>query len=185
MCMTKYVVLRTMLGNREIGWELWNRDKGEVTEMTSKEIKNSLLKGDPIHGLAVGEDGELTLDKNFFMTNVFEHRHVNNYKLMNEDESCVANVGYIVMGKTDAGYEVISTKWERKTVTEEMLKMFMSMGLVFGGAKLEDNKVVLPDGNQKPPKTEVKAEAVKEEPKTEPKKAEQAKTEPKKEAKKQ
>lgn len=45
MCMTKVVVLRTMLGNREIGFELWNKDKGEVVEMTAKEIKAALLKG--------------------------------------------------------------------------------------------------------------------------------------------
>ncbi len=170
MCMTKVVVMRTMLGNREIGWELWNKDKGEVTEMTSKEIKNSLLKGDSICGLAVGEDEELVLDKKFFMRNVMEHRHVNNYTPMVEDENCVANVAYIVTGKTNTGYEVISTKWERKTVTEEMLKMFMSMGLVFGGAKLEGDKVVLPNLERKTLETEVKAEPVKTETKKEAKK---------------
>ncbi len=170
MCMTKYVVLRTMLGAREIGYELYNRDKGEVTEMTAKEIKSSLLKGDPIYGLAVGEDGELTLDKNFFTVNLMEHRHVNNYTPMNSDESCIANVAYIVMGKTDKGFDLISTKWERKTVTEAMLEMYFSMNLVFGGAKLENGKVVLPDMNQEPPKTEVKAEPVKAEPKKEAKK---------------
>jgi len=160
--MAKVVVLRTMLGNREIGWELWNKDKGEVTEMTSKEIKAALTKGDPIYGLAVGEDEELVLDKKFFTVNLMEHRHVNNYTPMVEAENCVANVAYIVTGKVDAGYEVISTKWERKTVTEEMLKMFMSMGLVFGGAKLEGDKVVLPDLERKTPKTEAKAEPKKE-----------------------
>ncbi len=170
MCMVKVVVLRTMLGNREIGWELWNKDKGEVVEMTSKEIKNSLLKGDLIYGLAIGKDEELELDKEFFTVNLMEHRHVNNYTPMVEDENCVANVAYIVTGKTDTGYEVISTKWERKTVTEEMLKMFMSMGLVFGGAKLENNKVVLPDLERKTLETEVKAEPVKTETKKEAKK---------------
>lgn len=170
MCMAKVVVLRTMLGNREIGWELWNKDKGEVIEMTSKEIKNSLLKDDPIYGLAVGKDEELVLDKEFFMVNIMEHRHVNNYTPMVEDENCVANVAYIVTGKVDTGYEVISTKWERKTVTEEMLKMFMSMGLVFGGAKLEGDKVVLPELERKTPKKEAKAESVKPEPKKESKK---------------
>ncbi len=170
MCMTKVVVMRTMLGNREIGWELWNKDKGEVTEMTSKEIKNSLLKGDPIYGLTLGKDDELVLDKEFFTVNLMEHRHVNNYTPMVEDENCVANVAYIVTGKTNAGYEVISTKWERKTVSEEMLKMFMSMGLVFGGAKLEGDKVVLPDLARKTPKTEANAEPVKPEQKKEAKK---------------
>lgn len=169
MCMAKVAVLRTMLGNREIGFELWNKDKGEVVEMTAKEIKAALLKGDPIHGLVVGEDEELALDKNFFMRNLMEHRHVNNYTPMIEDENCVANVAYIVIGKADSGYEIISTKWERKVVTEDMLKMFLSMGLVFGGAKLENEKVVLPVSESGTPKLEMKAEPVK----TESKKTEQ------------
>lgn len=163
MCMTKVAVLRTMLGNREIGFELWNKEKGEVVEMTAKEIKAALLKGDPIHGLVVGEDEELALDKNFFMRNLMEHRHVNNYTPMFEDENCVANVAYIVTGKADGGYEIISTKWERKVVTEDMLKMFLSMGLVFGGAKLEGDKVVLPALENRTPKTEKKAEPKKTE----------------------
>ena len=163
MCMTKVAVLRTMLGNREIGFELWNKDKGEVVEMTAKEIKAALLKGDSIHGLVVGDDEELALDKNFFMRNLMEHRHVNNYTPMLEDENCVANVAYIVTGKADGGYEVISTKWERKVVTEDMLKMFLSMGLVFGGAKLEGDEVVLPVLEGGTAKPEKKAESKKTE----------------------
>ena len=163
MCMTKVAVLRTMLGNREIGFELWNKDKGEVVEMTAKEIKAALLKGDSIHCLVVGDDEELALDKNFFMRNLMEHRHVNNYTPMLEDENCVANVAYIVTGKADGGYEVISTKWERKVVTEDMLKMFLSMGLVFGGAKLEGDKVVLPVLEGRTAKPEKRAESKKTE----------------------
>lgn len=170
MCMTKYVVLRTMLGNREIGWELWNKEKGEVTEMTSSEIKKGLLKGDPIYGLSLLDNGELTFDKNFFTVNVVEHRHVNNYSLMVENENCVSNVYYIVIGKTGSEYELISTKWERKTVTEDMLKVFISMNLVLGGAKLENDKIVLPDLEAKQVKEEVKPKTTKAETKKEEKK---------------
>lgn len=169
MCMTKVVVLRTMLGEREIGWELWNRDKGEVIEMTSNEIKKALSKGDPIYGLTVGENGGLVLDnKNFFMNNLFEHRHVNNYKPMVDDT--VANVAYIVLGKAGDEYEVISTKWERTKITEQALRVYISMGLVFGGAKLEDDKIVLPDLEKKAVKPEGKPNTKKEETKKEEKK---------------
>lgn len=168
MCMTKVVVMRSMLGAREIGWELWCKEKGEVTEMTSNEIKKGLSKGDPIYGLAVGEDGELELDKNFFMNNLFEHRHVNSYKPMVDDT--IANVAYIVLGKADNGYEIISTRWKHEIITEDTLRVYISMNLVFGGAKLEDDKVVLPDLEKKAPKTEKKVEAVKAEPKTTEKK---------------
>lgn len=144
MCMTKFVVSRTMLGNREQGWALWNGK--EMVEMTAKEIKEGLLKGEPIYGLEVGEDGELALGSNFFSRNIMEHRQVNHYKPMIEEENCLANVFYIVTGRADNGeYEVISTKFERTTLSEERTKVMLSMGVISAGAKLEGDKVVLPD----------------------------------------
>lgn len=162
MCMTKYVVSRTMLGNRELGWSLWNGK--EVVEMTSNEIKKALEKDEAVYGLEIGADGELTLGSNFFTRNIMEHRQVNNYKPMNEEEDCMTNVFYIVTGKTDKGeYEVISTKFERTTFSEEKVKIMLSMGIISAGAKLENGKIVLPDLKLKAPKTEEKTSPVKTE----------------------
>lgn len=148
MCMTKYVVSRTMLGNREQGWALWNGK--EMAEMTSKEIKEALLKDEPVYGLEIGEDGELTLGSNFFTRNIMEHRQVGNYKPMIEEENCMVNVFYIVTGRTDGGeYDVISTKFERTVFSEEKVKIMLSMGIISAGAKLEGDKVVLPDLEKK------------------------------------
>lgn len=169
MCMTKYVVSRTMLGNRELGWSLWNGK--EVVEMTSNEIKKALEKDEAVYGLEIGADGELTLGSNFFTRNIMEHRQVNNYKPIVEEENCMTNVFYIVTGKTDKGeYEVISTKYERTTFSEEKVKIMLSMGIISAGAKLEDDKVVLPDLERKTPKTEEKTSPVKTEAKKEVKK---------------
>ena len=171
MCMTKYVVSRTMLGNREQGWTLWNGK--EMVEMTSKEIKDALLKEEAVYGLEVGEDGELTLGSNFFTRNIMEHRQVGNYKPMIEEENCMVNVFYIVTGKTDNGeYEVVSTKFERTTFSEEKVKIMLSMGIISAGARLEDDKVVLPDLGKKEGKkqAEPKGEAVAEPKTTEKKK---------------
>lgn len=167
MCMTKYVVSRTMLGNREQGWCLWNGK--EVVEMTSAEIKRALEKDDAVYGLEIGADGELTLGKNFFTRNIMEHRQVGNYKPMVEEDNLMANVFYIVTGKTDNGYEVISTKFERTTFSTEKVKIMLSMGIISAGAKLEDDKVILPDLERKPLKPEKKAEPIKTETKKEAK----------------
>lgn len=162
MCMTKYVVSRTMLGNRELGWSLWNGK--EVVEMTSNEIKKALEKDEAVYGLEIGADGELTLESNFFTRNIMEHRQVNNYKPMNEEEDCMTNVFYIVTGKTDKGeFEVISTKYERTTFSEEKVKIMLSMGIISAGAKFENGKIVLPDLKLKAPKTEEKTSPVKTE----------------------
>lgn len=166
MCMTKFVVSRTMLGNREQGWALWNCK--EIVEMTSKEIKDALLNGEEIYGLEVGEDGGLDLGRNFFTRNIMEHRQVGNYKPMVEEENCMANVFYIVTGRTENGeYEAVSTKFERTTLSEERVKVMLLMGIVSAGAKLENDKIVLPDLGKKTEKAEKKAAEAKAEPKAE------------------
>lgn len=174
MCMTKFVVSRTMLGNREQGWALWNGK--EIVEMTSKEIKDALLKDEAVYGLEVGADGELTLGSNFFTRNIMEHRQVGNYKPMFEEENCMVNVFYIVTGKADNGeYEVISTKFERTAFSEEKVKIMLSMGIISAGAKLENDKVVLPNLDKKTVKEEKKPTEPKTEAKTEPKATEKKK----------
>ena len=169
MCMTKFVVSRNMLGNREQGWTLWNGK--EVVEMTSKEIKEALMKDEAVYGLEAGADGELTLGRNFFTRNIMEHRMVGNYKPMFEEGSCMVNVFYIVTGKAENGeYEVISTKFERTVFSEEKVKIMLSMGIISAGAKLEDDKIVLPDLEKKVVKAEAKPDTKKEGAKKEEKK---------------
>lgn len=163
MCAARFVVTRTMLGNREQGWTLWNGK--EIVEMTSKEIRAALSKKEEIYGLETGEDGELALGRNFYTRNIMEHRQVGNYKPMVE-EGCLANVFYIVLGRAEnGGYEVISTKFERTVLSEEKVKVMISMGIISAGAKLENDVIVLPDmGNRQNPKEAAvkKAEKTKE-----------------------
>lgn len=163
MCTRRFVVNRTMLGNREQGWALWNGK--EMVEMTSKEIKAAITRKEEICGLSIGADGELELDKGFFTRNIMEHRQVGNYKPMVEEDNCLANVFYIVTGKIDkGGYEVISTKFERATLSEERVKVMLSMGIISAGAKLENDNIVLPILEEaKPVEPAVKEEPVKTE----------------------
>lgn len=144
MCTVKYVVQRQMLGTREQGYALWNGK--EIVEMTANEIKAALKRNELVHGLEIGADGELTLDKKFFTVNLMEHRQCNNYKPLLESNDNVANVFYIVMGKNSNGeYEVVSSKFERTALSEDKLKLYMELGIVSAGAKLENGKVVLPN----------------------------------------
>lgn len=185
MCAKRFVVTRTMLGNREQGWALWNGK--EIVEMTSKEIKDAIIRKEEIFGLAVGAGEELELDKAFFTRNIMEHRQVGNYKPMVEEDNCVANVFYIVTGKAEnGGYEVISTKFERTVISEEKAKVMLTMGIISAGAKLENDKVVLPVTEAKPVTAEKKPEEKKQtaekpvvKPTVEEKKPETGKTEPK------
>lgn len=159
MCMRRFVISRTMLGNREQGWVL--DDGVSISEMTSKEIITALSKGQEIYGLAVGSDGTLEPDKAFFTRNIMEHRQVGNYKPMIDEDGCLANVFYIITGKNEkGGYTAISTKHERTVLSEERCKVMLEMNVISAGAKLENGNIVLPDLNstaekkEETPKTE-------------------------------
>lgn len=149
MCMKKFVVQRQMLGTREQGWSLWNGK--EIVEMTSNEIKKALRKNEEIYGLVEDVNGNLVVDSdNFYCRNVMEHRQVNNYEPMLKIENPLVNLFYIVMGKTEDGlYEVVSSRFERTTLSEDMLKMYYQMNIISAGAKVDANGcVVLPEMNK-------------------------------------
>lgn len=172
MCKMRTVVLREMLGNREICWSLWSGK--DVMEMTSNQIKNLIKAGTKVCGLTIDSNGNLVADlEGFYCTNIMEHRHCANYVPMNI-EGCMANLFYIVIGKHEENgsvlYDCISTKFEQLSITEADLKAYLKIGIVSAGAKLEDDKVVLAD-----------LEFKKEEPKQEEKKTEEVKPEPVKE----
>lgn len=146
MCKMRVVVNREMLGNREICWSLWSGK--DVMEMTSSQIKNLLKAGHEVKGLTTGEDGELVPDKEgFFCNNIMEHRHCGNYVPMAECENMV-NVFYIVTGSHEengkAVYDCISTKYEQTVILEEDLKVYLKLGIISAGARLEGDKVFLP-----------------------------------------
>lgn len=174
MCKLRTVVLREMLGNREICWSLWSGK--DVMEMTSNQIKNLIKAGTKVCGLTIGEDDKLVADlEGFYCTNIMEHRHCGNYVPMDK-EGCMANLFYIVIGKHEEKgtvlYDCISTKFEQLSITEADLKAYLKIGIVSAGAKLEGDKIVLAD-------LEFKKEVEKqEEKKPEPPKAEPVKAEP-------
>lgn len=75
------MVNKLMLGSRELGWELWD-GKG-ILEQTSKQIKDTIISGERVYGLIVGESGELELDTDgFFTTDLMLHSHIGCFRTM-------------------------------------------------------------------------------------------------------
>lgn len=190
MCKMKVVVLREMLGAREICWSVW--DGKQVQEMTSNQIKTLLKAGTKVSGLKVSKDGELEPDQEgFYCKNIMEHRHCGNYTPMFSEE-CMANLFYIVIGKHEEKgvtvYDCISTKWEQVTLSESDVKAYIRIGIISAGAKLDEDKIVVAPVEEvkveSKPVPEVKTEEkVEEKPekKEEPVKAEEKKAEVKEE----
>ena len=158
MCRKLVVTNEIFLGARAICYEAYSLPKGEVVELTEKQIKDALkgLTTDEVYGLRLSEAGELELDTDgFFTTNMMKKVHTNTLVPMVEDD-CLANLFYIVIGthkeKGNTMFDVISSRYERTSFTEEKVKTLLDMHIISAGAKMQDGKVVVaPLEKQKAP----------------------------------
>ena len=149
MCRKLVVTNEIFLGTRAICYEAYSLSKEEVVELTEKQIKDTLkgLTKDEVYGLRLSEAGELELDTDgFFTTNMMKKIHTNTLVTMVEDD-CLANLFYIVIGthkdKANTMYDVISSRYERTSFTEEKVRTLLDMHIISAGAKMQDGKVVV------------------------------------------
>ena len=144
MCKMRVVINKLVLGNRELGYEIWTGK--DVIEMTGNQIRKLIKENKKVCGLCLGKDGELQLDKEgFFTTDMTIHSHINTYKTMKEES--MTNLLYVCIGKQDVGskvtYECISSKFEQAQFTEADMKAYLKIGIVSGGAKLDENEEII------------------------------------------
>lgn len=149
MCRKLVVTNEIFLGARPICYEAYSLPKGEVVELTEKQIKDTLkgITTDEVYGLKLSEAGELEFDTDgFFTTNMMKKIHTNTLVPMVED-NCLANLFYIMIGthkdKANTMYDVISSRYERTSFTEEKVKTLLDMHIISAGAKMQDGKVVV------------------------------------------
>ena len=149
MCRKLVVTNEIFLGARPICYEAYSLPKGEVVELTEKQIKDALkgLTTDEVYGLVLSETGNLILDtEKFFTTNMMKKIHTNTLVPMVEDD-CLANLFYIVIGthkeKGNTMYDVISSRYERTSFTEEKVKTLLDMHIISAGAKMQGDKIIV------------------------------------------
>lgn len=153
--MCKYYVINELaLGNRSLGYEL--ATDREIVEMTAKSIRDGIKAGKEIYGLKVADNGiDLVLDDKFYMRNYMVKTHINSLKPKYEEE-CMANIMYVVTGSQIKNgkqvYDVISSRFERTSFSEEKLKAMLELGVIAGGCKLDGDKIILPEPKTAEPK---------------------------------
>lgn len=180
-----YLINELSLGTRNLGFEFIaiSDKKSEVVEMTAKTVRDNIKAGKNIHGFQLAENGnDLVLDEKFFMRNYTVKTHINNIRPKYEyDGQCVANIMYIVVGSHEENgktvYDVISSRVERTTFSEDKLKAMYDLGFISGGCKIKDDKIILPTSATKPSMEEPKVVAPVEEKVAEPKVEEPVKPE--------
>lgn len=183
--MCKLVVINKLyLGNRELGYELMDLSKLEVVEMTAGQIKSALKAGKEILGVKVSAGNELVLDKeNYYMSNIMKKVHINKLEPLYEAESSLANIFFYVVGvgvKDGKQYfNVVNSRFGRTKMTEEMIKAYYPIGVIAGGVKIENDKIIVSDliksADKKPEPEKVKTSVI--EPKVEEVKVEETKPE--------
>ena len=149
MCRKLVIVNQLSLGNRLLGVEAWSLPKGEIVELTHKQVKDAIRLGtDEVYGLTIAEGtGELVFDtESFFTMNMMNKSHINSLVPMAESD-CLANLFYIVIGthkeKQELVYDVISSRYERTVFTAEKVKTLLEMKIISAGAKMQDGEIVL------------------------------------------
>ena len=148
MCRKLVVTNQIYLGTRAICFEAYSLPKGEVVELTEKQIKDALkgLTTDEVYGLALSDAGELVLDDAFFATNMMKKIHTNTLVPLIEND-CLANLFYIVIGthkeKGNTMYDVISSRYERTSFTAEKVKTLLDMQIISAGAKMQNGEIVV------------------------------------------
>ena len=166
MCRKLVVINKLGLGTRELGYEVYSLPKGEVLEFTAKQlrdiIKNYKEGKDEVYGLKIGENGfDLVFDESFFTTNMMYKVHIGSLTPMVQTD-CMVNLFYVVIAThVEHGellFDVISSRFERTAFNEDKLRALLEMGVISGGAKLENGKIVVaPLEKVKKPVEEVNA----------------------------
>lgn len=149
MCRKLVITNEIFLGNREICFEAYSLPKGEVIELTEKQIKD-ILSGstkDEVYGLCLSESGKLELDtQEFFATNMMKKIHTNTLIPMNEDD-CLSTLFYIVIGthkeKGNTMYDVVSSRYERTSFTEDKVRALLDMKIISAGATIRNGEIVV------------------------------------------
>lgn len=155
MCRKIYITNELTLGQRPLGWEAWELPKGEVQEFTSKQLKDIIKQGnDEVYGLVVNKaTGELEADtEGFYVTNYMIKSHINSLVPKNP-EDCLANLFYIVIGthkeKGVTLYDVVSSRYERTSFSEDKVKTLLEMGIISAVVRFAGDKIEVA-GNSKP-----------------------------------
>lgn len=145
MCKMNVVIGKLMLGNRLLGYECWNGK--EVMEYTEKQLKDIILAGkQKVCGLRISENGELELDmEGFYTSNLSVHTHIGNWTTLGEDSK--TNLLYTCIGSKQKDgktvYDCISNRFEQLEVEEQDMMVYLKIGIVASGAKLDGDKILV------------------------------------------
>ena len=146
MCM--YLVDAMHLGNRLIGYEVYESKSMGFMGMTEKQILDKLNRNEKVYGFRIKNDVEaakevLELDEEGFnMKNLQVKSGVKTLTWLKENDNNDINIGLIVVKIINEKnkkpvYETVNARHARVTYEESKLKMLIELGAMVAGVKLE------------------------------------------------
>lgn len=128
------------LGKRRIGFCVFLHQSGEFTWFSDRQVKAKIAKGEQVNGLTVNEAGEVVMDETF-TTGLLVKTGLATFTPINGEEGEGLSKYFAVTrvlkgGKGGNQYSLVSNRFKVDTVSEEHLKVLLSLASV-GGAKLD------------------------------------------------
>lgn len=128
--MCKILINEVMLGKRSVGFECYSMETGEIIGLTEKQVKDLMKAGNKVMGFAIGEDGQLEIDR-AFCRNIMCKTGISTLTPKFETD-CIVNLMFTVLGKTGEGYEAVSSRFWHGSLPEAKLKTLHELGAVNG-----------------------------------------------------
>ncbi len=155
MCL--FLVDAMYLGNRLIGYEVYESKSMGFIGMTEKQIIDKLSRDEKVYGFWLKNDVEaakevLELDEEgFSMKNLQVKSGVNTLTWLKESENNDINISLIVVKVINEKnkkpvYETVNARHARVTYEESKLKMLIELGAMVAGVRLEKNKLTVCEG---------------------------------------
>ncbi len=120
------------------GYELFETKTGEIIGMTEKDIVKAINADETILGLTLDSENKVVLDsESFFQNNIMVKTTLTSMHPLNED--CPVNILYAVIGLNGDKYILLNSRFGHSEVTKNKLSAMLEIGLIQGGARLQEN----------------------------------------------
>lgn len=128
--MCKILINEVMLGKRNVGFECYSMETGEIVGYTEKQIKAQFQARNTVLGFMLDADGQLKVDETF-CKNIMCKSGISTLTPKLETD-CIVNLIFTVIGREGSQYKVISSRFWQGCMTEEKLKTLYELGAVNG-----------------------------------------------------
>ncbi len=138
MCKELTLINRVDLGNRVLGYELFNHDTQDIIGKTERQIKNAIKSGTIVHGFKYTGTDSIELDQEFIKV-LMVKTGIGTLRPIDDDS--IINIVYTVVGQSKSGYEVVTSRFWHGTIPSEKLITLYDMGVV-NGIKINENSAI-------------------------------------------